>query len=115
MVSALYPDGYLQPAAQHCAQRSTLLRTVNTTSLISIASDVARDSSGRTVAWEADTVPGDKHTHSLSHHAHRLILSQWIFLCTAFGAFFYDSYSYSIPKDDDHIEFVLWSSVPFLK
>lgn len=53
--STLYSDGYLQPVAQHSVQRST----VNTTSLISIVADEARDNSGRT---EPDTVPADKHS-----------------------------------------------------
>ena len=51
----LYSDGYLQPVARHSVQRST----VNTTSLISIVADEARDNSGRT---EPDTEPTDKHS-----------------------------------------------------
>lgn len=59
----LYWDAYQQPEAPHPVQRSTAPASVNTASLISIDSDVACDSSGRTEVWEADTVPGDKHTH----------------------------------------------------
>lgn len=61
MASTLYSDGYLRPVAQTSSQLSTVLGTVNTTSLISISSDLACDSSGRTVVWEADTW---RQTHS---------------------------------------------------
>lgn len=106
MASALYSDGYLQPTAQRSAHCSTVPETVNTTSLISIVSDVARDSSGRTVVWEADMY---LETNTLTAKAIRcgeFLEAEDIFK-HGFRPYFYDSFSYSIAQENDHIEFTI--------